>query len=167
MSKLTLNKRRYLYKNWNIQNISGDQDNFCIFRYHRLFFGSLIKRGRKDWALKFLIETKFQLKKRLHIDPNFILHASLLKITPHMFLIPKKMGSSVYGVPVSISFRKQLTFSVKWVVKLLRDKFRRLIVNHVADCLVGSLFNKGLSFERKSLLYKTADENRHLLRYMK
>lgn len=68
------------------------------------------------------------------------------------------MGSSVYGVPVSISFRKQMTFSVKWVIKLLRDKFRRLTVNHVADCLVGSLFNKGLSFERKSLLYKTADE---------
>jgi hypothetical protein len=49
MGKLTTNKSRYLYKNWTQDNWPTSNENLIIFRYHRLFFGSLIQRGRKLW----------------------------------------------------------------------------------------------------------------------
>lgn len=167
MGKLTLNKKRYIYKNVHINKFPTKKNDYLEYRYHRLFFGSLIQRGRKLWAFAFLIDLKSKLKKRLLLDPNKILHSALLKITPQLLLIPKKIGSTTYGVPVYIGLRKQLTFAVKWVIKLLRDKYRRLRVEDVSESLIGSLFNKGLSFEKKMEVYKTAEENRHLLRYIR
>lgn len=167
MSKVSRNKHLYLYRNWFKKTVPSLQEHYIFFRYHRLFFGSLIQRGRKLWAFKFFINLKYQLKRNLLIDPNLLFYAAMLKITPYILLTRKKIGSTIYGVPVYIGFNKQLIFAVKWVVKLLRDKYRRLIVNEVSNSLLGALFNKGLSFEQKKSVYKVAEENRHLLRYLK
>lgn len=144
-----------------------DLYSYLWFRYHRLFFKSLIFRGRKLWAFKFFISLKYELKNRENIDPFWILLVSLMKVTPEILLYPKKLGGKINWVPLPIGERKQYTFAVKWVIKLLKDKNRIITINSLSDCLISAIYDKGPSIEKKISVYKIADNNRHLVRFFK
>jgi len=47
-------------KNYNLLN-------YYIYRYNRIFIGSLIKRGRKLWAFNFYLNFKHEMKKNRKI----------------------------------------------------------------------------------------------------
>jgi len=76
---------------------------YFFFRYHRIFFGSLIFKGRKLWAFNFFNNLKYQLKLRERLEPNLVFFFSLVKITPNVLLFPFKIGGKVEGVPLAIS----------------------------------------------------------------
>lgn len=141
--------------------------NYNLFRYQRIFFGSLIFRGRKIWAYNFFIKVKYGLKIKENIDPNILFLYSLLKITPCILLLPLKIGGKVQGVPLPISWKKRLTYSTKWVIKLLKEKNKRVKLEDVVEVLILALYNKGLSFEKKINTYKEGRANRFLIKYFK
>ena len=80
---------------------------FLFYKYQRLFFGSLIWRGRKIWAYNFLLNLKYKLKLKENIEFHIIFIFSLLKITPHIILSYLKIGGVKQGVPLAISWKKK------------------------------------------------------------
>jgi hypothetical protein len=80
---------------------------FHFFRYHRIFFGSLIFKGQKLRAFNLFNKLKVLLKKKFNKDPNFIFLLSLSQITPSILLFPFKIGGKIQGVPLSISWKKK------------------------------------------------------------
>jgi len=93
-------------------------------RYHFLFFQSLINCGKKLWAFNFIIKLKKELKKQEQIDPLLSLFLALINITPEVLLFPYKTGGEIYSVGMPITIKKQIIFAIKWVIKLLKDKYR-------------------------------------------
>jgi ribosomal protein S7 len=84
------------------------------FLYHSVFFGSLIFRGRKLAAFKFLKFIKFDIKlKSLKKDPFLIFLCALVNVTPKVFLRQAYISGTSSGVPVPITEKKQVTFAVK------------------------------------------------------
>lgn len=140
---------------------------YYLFRYHRIFFGSLICRGRKIWAFNFMLNLKYKLKLKEEFDPNLIFFFAMVKITPNVLLFPYKLGGKLQGVPLPISLNKKLTYATKWVIKLLRDKHRRLKLSDLVDVLISAIYNKGLSYKKKIKSYNEGFENRFLIRYFK
>jgi ribosomal protein S7 len=67
-------------------------------------------------------------------------------------------------IPAPISIKNQMSFSVKWIIKLIRDQKRRVTVDEIGDLLLWALENKGASWRKKVLTYKIAIENRYLLK---
>lgn len=100
-----------------LYNCKFDYHSYLWFRYHRLFFCSLIQRGRKLWAFKFFGDVKYKIKSIEKGDPFLIFTAAMVKITPGVLLTPYKLGGMVYGVPIPISERKQYTFAVNELLK--------------------------------------------------
>lgn len=140
---------------------------FIWYQYHRLFFRSLIFKGNKLWAFKFLCDLKFELKMHEGIEPFWIFLVALMKIAPEVLLFPKKRGGGLQWVPLPISEKKQYTFAIKWVIKLLKDKFRVVKISTVVDVLVGAVYGKGLAIEKKDSIHAVADLNRHLVRFFR
>lgn len=66
-----------------------------------------------------------------------------------------------------ISEKKQYTFAVKWIVKLLKDKFRVIKISAVVDLLISAVYGKGLAIEKKDSVHAIADLNRHLIRFFR
>lgn len=147
--------------------VKYDYYSYIWFRYHRLFFGSMIFRGRKLWAFNFFNKLKHELKRREKVDPFWVFLVGIMKITPDLMLFPLKLGGVVEGVPLYISERKQYTFGVKWVIKLLRDKYRRFSLKTVSDILIEAIYDKGLGIEKKISVYESGSKNRHLIKYFK
>lgn len=90
-----------------------------------------------------------------------------MKITPEVLLFPIKQGGRVQLVPLPISERKQYTFAVKWVIKLLRDKNRVITINDLADVLIMAVYDKGPSIEKKDSVNTIANLNRHMVRFFR
>ena len=141
--------------------------NFHFFRYHRIFFGSLIFKGYKLKAFSLFNKLKHLLKQNFKKDPNFIFLLSLCQITPNILLFPFKIGGKVQGVPLSISWKKKWTFATKWIIKLLQDKSRIIKLKELNDLLVLSLFNKGLSIKKKNFYNNISNKNRYLMKFFK
>jgi len=104
-----MNKHYKLYKKKQTYNFF----NYYLYRYNRIFIGSLIKRGRKIWAFNFFLKFKYELKKLEKFDPNMIFLFALIKITPTILLCPYKIGGKKEGVPLPISINKKMTFVAK------------------------------------------------------
>jgi len=140
---------------------------YLFFRYHNLFFHSLIFRGRKMWAFKCLNNLKYELKIRKKCDPYWILLISWLHISSDIYLFPKKYGSQVQYLPLWIYEHKRYTFFYKWTIKLLKDKYRIVKLNHLIDILLLSLTNQGESYNKKVSTYTIGIANRHLLTFIR
>jgi ribosomal protein S7 len=161
MSNIFIFKKNEKYSN------RYDYYSYVWFRYHKLFFGSLIVRGRKLWAFNFFIKLHLELKKREQIEPYWVFLVGIMKITPELMLFPLKLGGVVQGVPLPITERKQYTFAVKWIIKLLKDKLGKFSLKTVSDVIIDAIYNKGLSIERKLSIYEIGSKNRHLIKFFK
>jgi ribosomal protein S7 len=140
---------------------------FYFFRYHRIFFGTLIFKGRKLWAFNFFNKVKLLLKQKFKKDPNFIFLLSMSQITPSILLFPFKLGGKINGVPLPISWRKKWTFATKWVIKLLKDKSRVINLQELSTLLILAIYNKGLALKKKNYYNILSSKNRYLMKYFK
>lgn len=159
-----------LYKNKNyIKKYSYKHEYFPFmwYQYHHLFFRSLIFRGRKVWAFNLMCNLKYELKIRECIEPFWSFLIALLNIAPDVLLFPKKRGGGLQWIPLPVSPKKQYTFAVKWIIKLMRDKSRIVTSTSLCDVLVQAIYDKGPAIEKKKSVHAIADLNRHLVRFFR
>jgi len=140
---------------------------FLFYRYQRLFFGSLIWRGRKLWAYNTMLNLKFKLKLRENIEFHIIFLLSMLKITPNILLSYLKIGGIKQGVPLAISWKKKITYAVKWIIKSLNDKHNKIKLKDIIEEIVLSIYNKSFSYKIKKRTYIEGFSNRFLLKRFK
>lgn len=112
-----------------------------------------------------MAEIKYQLKLREAYDPYLLIFIALLKISPNVILFPIKKSGVVQGAPFPISRRKQITFALKWVVKLLKDNHRVVSVPRVVDLLENTLYDRGDALGKKTAIHARALANKHLVKF--
>lgn len=62
-------KSLYIFNKNQRYSKKYDYYSYYSYRYHRLFFRSLIFRGRKLWAFNFLVNLKLELKLKEKVEP--------------------------------------------------------------------------------------------------
>jgi len=134
-----------------------------FFRYHILFFGSLIFNGFKLRAFNFFLSIKRGLKTIEGTDPAQAFLVGLMNASPSIHLLTIKLGGRPTGVPLPITETKRVSLGVKFILQTIRQKFKVLGLAHVVDTLVSSIHGAGLAIDRKKSLYKTGRLNRHLI----
>jgi hypothetical protein len=137
------------------------------FNFHNFFFQSLVFRGRKIFAFNFFLKVKELLKHREHFDVFFIVLAAFTRITPCIVLLALKRGGRIHWMPSFITEIKKLIYTVKWVVKLLKDEKRIVTVTSVVDLLVSAIYFGGPAFVHKRAFYNSSLESRHFLKFFK
>lgn len=108
---------------------------------------------------------KYSLKLREKFDPYLILFVALLRVSPGVILFPIKKSGVVQGAPFPISRRKQITFAMKWVIKLLKDTNRVVTVAKMVDLLFDAIQDRGGAIAKKNYVHKKAIINKHLVKY--
>jgi len=144
-----------------------DYYSYLAFRYHYLFFKSLIFRGNKLRAFSIYCNIKLRIKLREKTNPFWVILIALLKITPDCLVYPLKLGGQIQKVPLPISPRKQYTFAVKWVIKVMKEKHGSFTVRNLTDTLISALYGKGPAMEKKKSVYESTILNRHLIKFFK
>ena len=63
------------------------------------FYGSLISRGRKSFAIKQFNEILFKFKKKFRSDPFIQLHKAINNLIPILSSTQKRIGKIYHAVP--------------------------------------------------------------------
>lgn len=140
---------------------------FLFYKYQRIFFSSMIWRGRKLWAYNFMLKLKHGLKLKENIEFHIIFIFSLLNITPHIILSYLKIGGVNQGVPLVISWKKKITYATKWIKMALIDKYKKVKLKHLLEEITLSIYDKGLGVKKKKRTYIEGFSNRFLLKRFK
>lgn len=115
------------------------------------------------WAFNFFLKVKQGLKIKEQFDPFLVFLVSMLKLSPNIMLIPFKQSRVITYMPLPITSHTKIIFAIKWVLKLLRDKYRVINLERVVELLSSSIYSRGLSYLKKEEFYEVATRNRHLL----
>jgi len=140
---------------------------YLFYKYQRVFFESMIWRGRKLWAYNFMLKLRYELKLRESIEFHIIFILAMLNITPHIILSYLKIGGAKQGVPLAISWKKKITYAVKWVRMALTNKYKKIRIKFLLEEILLSIHNKGLGCKKKKRTYIEGYSNRFLLKRFK
>jgi len=91
--------------------IKADINDFVFFKQY--FINSMIKQGRKLHSERMYHDMLGLLKKFSLSEPHLIVFKALINLLPLIGLIPIKVGSSTYSVPVSVGIYKKRLQAVK------------------------------------------------------
>lgn len=148
------------------------KDNYVIYSddfidiyslYVKTFIGKLIKKGKKDKALKLYKNIKENIKLDTNKqDPHVICLLSLLNSMPKVSFKEIRLGSQKKEVPMPISEFKQVLVSVDSILKFSKKK-KKLEFNRLISYIISSSNNEGVMITNKKIKYKKAIINRMLL----
>lgn len=123
--------------------------------------------GKKLKAYNRLLKIRQKLKIKENADPYFVFLVALMRITPNMLTVRMRFGGMTQEVPVPISEERRISFGVKWVIKLLKDKQQRLSVDTIVNLLLSTIYGKSPALTKKLQLHAKGVQNRHLIRFLK
>jgi small subunit ribosomal protein S7 len=91
----------------------------------------------------------------------------MLNITPLVEVKPKRVGGSVYQVPVEVNPKRQQSLAVRWIIKAARDRKGMPMAQRLAMELMDASTDQGAAFKKKADVIRQAQANKafaHLAR---
>jgi ribosomal protein S7 len=73
----------------------------------------------------------------------------------------------VNRVALPIGIKKQIIFAIKWIIKLVKDKYNKISIESISKLLLDTLYNKGMALEKKRVSFFLSKKNRYLLKYFR
>lgn len=130
---------------------------------------SIIKKGKKFKSEQAVLNICRALKKN---NSNKFFYSMLAQATdevkPYIGLLSKKVGSTTYRIPVSLTHQKEILKGIMW---LTREPCGRKQGNFEANLLgeLNSLLRKegaSKSLKKKIALHKLAENNRMFIKFL-
>ena len=144
--------------------INSDTFNEIYFQYVRTLSGKLIKKGKKEKALKIFNNIKENIKldmnKKTSIPLVFLL--SMLNSMPKLSFKEMRLGSQKKDIPIPISESKQVLICVDSLLKFSKKK-KKLEIDRLTSYIISSFKNEGVLIKNKQLTYRKAIINRTFL----
>jgi ribosomal protein S7 len=140
--------------------------NSLYYLFIKTLVGKLIKKGKKNKALKFykiLREyIKLNIKKKRKKEVSFIFLLSMLNSMPRVSFKEIRLGSQKKDVPMPINEKKQVLVCVDTLLKASKNK-KKIELSKLTDYIITSSYNDGIIIRNKKLKYRKAIINKMLL----
>jgi len=131
------------------------------------FINCLMKQGKKSIARKIFADTLDVIKTRTKDAPLEVFNKAILNVTPLVEVRPKRVGGSVYQVPVEVTPKRQQTLAVRWILDGARSRKGMPMAQRLALELLDASTDQGAAFKKKQDVIRMAQANRafaHLAR---
>jgi len=132
------------------------------------FINCLMKRGKKSLARRIFQNSFDELKKRGQKNPEEIFQKAIENATPSIEVRPKRVGGSVYQVPVEVKPKRQMSLSIRWILNAVRSRKKSPTFKRLADELLDASNNTGAAIKKKEDIFRMAQANKafaHLAKY--
>jgi small subunit ribosomal protein S7 len=143
------------------RNIEGDPiyGNRLVAR----LINRVMKQGKKTVAQKQVYKALEIIKEKTKKDPTEIMRDSLEKIKPTMEVRPRRVGGTVYQVPVPVKGDRKEALAIRWLVMSARkrpNKNYHTYAEKLAAELLDALKGEGETIKKRDDTHKMADANR-------
>ncbi len=132
------------------------------------FVNCIMKRGKKEIARRIMRDTFDEMNARGEADPLATFEKALQKATPTMEVRPRRVGGSIYQIPIEVSPKRQLTLPIRWILAGARSKKGQPMYKRLASEIIDCANEQGFAFNKREDAHKMAQSNKafaHLARY--
>ena len=128
----------------------------------------IMRNGKKNLARKILRETFAEMSRKGERDTIKTFELAIANATPSMEVRPKRIGGSVYQIPLEVKPRRQQALALRWILSGARARKGQPMYRRLASELIDASRETGFAFGKKEEAHRTAAANKvfaHLARY--
>jgi len=120
----------------------------------------IMQDGKKSVARKIFKNTLNEIKLNWHMNPTIVVETAIENAAPTMMIKSKRLGGSVYQVPVEVKANKRLFYSVKRILTAAKSKKGSPMYKRLAEELLAAYSNQGAAVKKKEETLKMAEANK-------
>ena len=124
------------------------------------FICCMMQDGKKAIARRIFWDAMDIIKTRTKDAPLDVFNKALLNVTPLVEVRPKRVGGSVYQVPVEVNPKRQQTLAIRWVIGAARDRKGTPMANRLALEFLDASSDQGNAFKKKQDVLRMAQANK-------
>lgn len=129
------------------------------------FVNYLMKDGKKTLAYKILNNTFDILREKGYTNPEEIFDKAVDNTMPKVETRPKRVGGSIYQVPMDVPAGRQFALASRWILGAARSKDGKDFAHFLAQELIDAATETGTAFKKKLDVYKMAEANKANARF--
>lgn len=124
------------------------------------FINCMMHDGKKSVARRVFWSALDVIKTRTKDPPLDVFQKAMLNVTPLIEVRPKRVGGSVYQVPVEVNPKRQLALSIRWILTAARDRKGIPMAQKLALELLDASAEQGGAMKKKLDVVKMAQANK-------
>lgn len=134
------------------------------------FINYLMKDGKKTTARKVFNDTMNEIRAAWHMNPKGVLFTAIDNTAPSIMVKSKRVGWSVYQVPVEVNPRRKMYFACTWLLSAANGKKWKPMFKKLAEELLAAYSEQGTAFKKKEDVHRMAEANKafaYMAKYVK
>jgi len=124
------------------------------------FINSMMHGGKKSVARRIFWDSLEIVKTRTKDSPLEVFSKALLNVTPLVEVRPKRVGGSVYQVPIEVNPKRQQALAIRWLIDAARGRKGMPMANRLALELLDASSDQGAAFKKKQDVLRMAQANK-------
>ena len=130
-----------------------------------LLEGNLFRDGKRHASARVVFSVSRNLKKQEKLPVSVVLRSAFANAYPYVVMRSKKVGGSIYQIPVHLNEDKQNKVAVKWILTCCGTKLGNRLAAIQSE-LLSATANEGLAVQKKKTLHNLAVSNRAYIKYL-
>jgi small subunit ribosomal protein S7 len=130
-----------------------------------IFINRLIKHGKKFISYKILYFVLHKIQCKTKRNALVLLEHSTRKVIPSVHLKSRRIGGSVYQVPVEVNAHQGTVIAIQWILKSARSRQGVSIVDCLSSEIIDIVQGKGRSIRKREEVHRIAEANKAFARF--
>ena len=132
------------------------------------FINYIMLHGKKSIARRIFDDSMNIVKTRGYKNPQESFEKAIRNISPNLEVRAKRIGGSVYQIPVEVRPKRQQALAFRWMLKAAKERKGSTLAKRLADEIVEACEGTGSAIKKKEDTFKMAQANKafaHFARY--
>ena len=134
------------------------------------FINRMMKDGKKSISRSIFKDAIERLRNQGVKHPEEIFEKAIRNVMPNMEVRARRIGGSVYQIPVEVKPKRQLALSMRWIIDACRTKKGKCMADKLAQEFTDASNETGSAFKKREDVHRMAAANKafaHFARYNK
>ena len=131
------------------------------------FINCMMTRGKKSIARSIFSDAMQTMRDQGTKHPEEIFEKAIRNVMPATEVRAKRVGGSVYQIPVEVSPKRQLALSIRWIVTACRTKKGKKMSEKLAQELLDASNETGGAFKKREDVHRMAAANKAFAHFAK
>nr|QJH88448.1 ribosomal protein S7 [Pterocladiophila hemisphaerica] len=120
----------------------------------------ILKKGNKNIAQKIVYKALNSIKEQTGKKPITILEQAILNSMPLVELKNKRIGNSIYKIPLELRSIKKISLGLKWIIDSSKNKKGHAFYFKLAQEILDCFNNQGSTIRKKQEMHQIAHKNK-------
>ena len=132
------------------------------------FINCMMLQGKKSVSRRIFQDAMQFLKEKNKGHPEEMFEKAIRNVMPNIEVRAKRIGGSVYQIPIEVKPKRKLALSMRWIIQACRSKKGKAMSERLAQEIIDACNDTGTAFKKKEDVHRMAAANKafaHLARY--